>query len=272
MEGFTHLIPFAAGHEVIRQERKRLTLYRMTPDLIYDQMIGMGAAEQAGLLVGRQSGRRHACTACATRSRTAGRAARAGRALARGHGQRLRRGRGRICRSRCCAATSAPDLPRVNAGIRTVTCPFTGEELAAVPAIRPDVSVIHAQKADRRRQRAARGHRRRAEGSGARGQALAGHGRGDRRATSLALAQCCASCRRWTVTAIASCPRGAHPSYAHGYYKRDNGFYIALGQDLARPRHFLAWMGATCSGRRRRSPPSRLGQTGRLTATTPATR
>jgi glutaconate CoA-transferase subunit A len=148
MEGFTHLIPFAAGHEVIRQRRRHLTLIRMTPDLIYDQLIGMGCADKlvfswvgnpgvgslhrfrdayengwpAPIAIEEHS---HAAMANAYEAGAAGLPF----AVFRGY--------------------IGVDLPKVNRNIKHVTCPFTGERLAAVPAIRPDVAVIHALKADR---------------------------------------------------------------------------------------------------------------------------
>src|SRR5438046_1267834 len=148
MEGFTHLIPFAAGHEVIRQRRRDLTLIRMTPDLIYDQLIGMGCARKlifswAGnpgvgslhrLRDAAENGwprpleleeHSHAAMANAFAAGAAGLPC----AILRGY--------------------QGSDLVRVNPNIRFVTCPFTGEALAAVPALRPDVTIIHAQRADR---------------------------------------------------------------------------------------------------------------------------
>src|SRR5438309_3218560 len=148
MEGFTHLIPFAAGHEVIRQGRKRLTLIRMTPDLLYDQLIGMGCAEKLVFSWGGNPGvgslhrfrdavengwphplaieeHSHAAMANAYEAGAAGLPC----AIFRGY--------------------IGVDLPKVNPRIKTVACPFTGEALAAVPAHRPDVAVIHALKADR---------------------------------------------------------------------------------------------------------------------------
>ena len=100
MEGFTHLIPFAAGHEVLRQGRRDLELIRMTPDVLYDQMIGMGAARKLVFSYGGNPG-----VGSLHRFRDAiehgwPRADRARGALARRHGQPLRRGRGRTCRSR----------------------------------------------------------------------------------------------------------------------------------------------------------------------------
>src|SRR3954465_7445532 len=148
MEGFTHLIPYAAGHEVIRQGRKRLTLIRMTPDLIYDQLIGMGCADKLVFSWGGNPGvgsihrlrdavengwpqplalEEHSHSAMANAYEAGG--ANLPFAMFRGY--------------------KGVDLPKVNPAIRSVTCPYTGEELATVPAIRPDVAIIHAQRADR---------------------------------------------------------------------------------------------------------------------------
>src|SRR6266704_4273771 len=148
MEGFTHLIPHAAGHEVIRQRRRHLTLIRMTPDLIYDQLIGMGCADKlvfswvgnpgvgslhrfrdayekgwpAPIAIEEHS---HAAMANAYAAGAAGLPF----ALFRGY--------------------QGSDLVGVNPRIRFIECPFSGERLAAVPAIRPDLTIIHAQRADR---------------------------------------------------------------------------------------------------------------------------
>src|SRR5712691_7841913 len=148
LEGFTHLSPHAAGHEIIRQRLRRLTLVRMTPDLIYDQMIGMGCADKAVFSWGGNPGvgslhrfrdavengwphplaieeHSHAAMANAYDAGAAGLPC----AILRGY--------------------VGADLPKVNPNIKSITCPFTGETLAAVPAIRPDVGIVHAQKADR---------------------------------------------------------------------------------------------------------------------------
>lgn len=241
-EGFTHLIPFAAGHEVIRQGRKRLTLYRMTPDLIYDQLIGMGCAERLVFSWGGNPG--------------VGSLHRLRDAVENGWPNPLaliEHSHAAMANAYDAGAANLPfamlrgyvgaDLPKVNPLIRSVTCPFTGEVLAAVPAIRPDVAVIHAQKAD-------------AQGNvllegivGVQKQAVLAAKRsivtveeivedlGPRSFNAVILPS-------WTVTTIVQAPRGAHPSYAHGYYQRDNGFYIAWDK-IARERDsFLAWMKA----------------------------
>src|SRR5271166_4019163 len=143
MEGFTHLIPHAAGHEVIRQRRKRLTLIRMTPDLIYDQLIGMGCAEKAIFSwcgnpgVGSLHRMRDAIengwpNPLAYEEHSHSAMANAYEAGAAGLPFAVFRG------------YIGVDLPKVNPNIRTVICPYTGETLATVPAIRPDVAIIHA--------------------------------------------------------------------------------------------------------------------------------
>ena len=147
MEGFTHLIPFAAAHEVLRQGRRHLTLVRMTPDLIYDQLIGMGVADRLVFSWGGNPG--------------VGSLHRLRDAVENGWPQPLRsrsiptrpwpmpmRPARPICRSRPFAATSVSTCRRSTRG-SAGQCPFTGELLAAVPAIRPDVTIIHAQRADR---------------------------------------------------------------------------------------------------------------------------
>lgn len=240
MEGFTHLIPFAAGHEVIRQEKKRLTLIRMTPDLIYDQLIGMGCAEKLVFSWGGNPGvgslhrlrdavengwptplalEEHSHAAMAN-AYEAG-AAKLPFAVFRGY--------------------KGVDLPKVNSTIRSVTCPYTGEELATVPAIQPDVAFIHAQRADKAGNVMLEGI------VGVQKEAVLAARRsivtveeqvedfGPRSPNAVILPA-------WTVTAIAVVPGGAFPSYAHGYYKRANDFYKAW-DPIARDRDaFLKWM------------------------------
>jgi glutaconate CoA-transferase, subunit A len=242
MEGFTHLIPFAAAHEVIRQRRRRLTLIKMTPDLIYDQLIGMACAKKLifswlgnpgvgslhrardaiengwprPLAIEEHS---HAALAIAYEAGAAGLPC----AIFRGY--------------------IGVDLPRVNPNIRHVTCPFTGDVLAAVPALRPDAAVIHALKADRTGNVLIEGI------LGVQKEAVLAAKRslvtveeivddfGERSFNAMILPH-------WTVGAIAQVPGGAYPSYAQGYYKRDNAFYIAWDK-IARERDsFLAWMQA----------------------------
>ena len=242
MEGFTHLIPHAAGHEAIRQGRKRLTLIRMTPDLIYDQMIGTGCAEKLIFSWGGNPG--------------VGSLHRLRDAIENGWPHRLaleEHSHAAMANAYEAGAANLPfavfrgykgvDLPKVNPNIRSVTCPYTGEVLATVPALRPDAAVIHALRADR-------------EGNvllegivGVQKEAVLAAKRslvtveeivedfGPRNANAVILPS-------WTVTAIAHVPGGAYPSYAHGYYKRANEFYIGWDK-IARERDsFLSWIKA----------------------------
>jgi glutaconate CoA-transferase subunit A len=242
MEGFTHLIPFAAGHEVIRQKRRNLTLVRMTPDILYDQLIGMGAARKLVFSWGGNPGvgslhrmrdaverdwpapleldeHSHAAMANAYEAGAAGLPC----AFFRGY--------------------RGTDLPRVNPNIKFVACPFTGEELAAIPSIRPDVAIIHAQKADR-------------EGNvliegivGVQKEAVLAARRSivtvEEIVDDLALKSPNAVVLpSWTVSAVVAAPGGARPSYAQGYYARDNAFYFAWDK-ISRDRNtFLEWMQA----------------------------
>src|SRR3954464_12361398 len=148
MEGFTHLIPFAAGHEVIRQRRRDLTLIRMTPDLIYDQLIGAGCARKLVFSWGGNPG--------------VGSLHRFRDAVEHGWPAPLGLEEHSHAGMATAYAAGAANLPfgvlrgyrgtdlAERTQVRPVECPFTGEELAAVPAIRPDVGIVHAQQADRR--------------------------------------------------------------------------------------------------------------------------
>ena len=149
IEGFTHLICFAAGHEIIRQRRRDLTLARLTPDLIYDQMIGAGCARKLVFSwagnpgVGSLHAFRRAVEGVGTRDSGLeieeyshfGMVARLAAGAARLPFWPLRDYMG-------------TDLPRANPRIKSVTCPYTGEDLATVPALNPDVTIVHAQRAD----------------------------------------------------------------------------------------------------------------------------
>ena len=242
MEGFTHLIPFAAGHEIIRQGRQRLTLVRMTPDIIYDQLIGMGCAEKLIFSWGGNPG--------------VGSLHRLRDAVEKGWPRPLaleEHSHAAVANAYAAGAAGLPfatfrgylgtDLPKVNPNIRTVTCPFTGETLAAVPALRPDATIIHALKADRAGNVLIEGI------LGVQKEAVLAAKRalvtveeivedfGPRSPNAVILPA-------WTVTAVACVPGGAHPSYANGYYRRDNAFYLGW-DDIARDRDgFLAWMKA----------------------------
>jgi len=239
LEGFTHLIPTAGAHEVIRQGRRDLTLIRMTPDLIYDQMIGVGCANKLIFSWGGNPGvgSLHRFRDAVERSWPApleieehSHAGMANRYVAGASNLPFAVLRGYV----------GTDLPKVTATIRSVRCPFTGEELMAVPALRPDVTIIHAQQADRR------------------GNIAIWSITGIQKETAL-------SARRVIVTveevveefeprpfgivlpsvavdAVAVEPRGAHPSYADGYYDRDNAFYEAWDPISRDRERFRQWM------------------------------
>ena len=242
LEGFTHLIPYAAGHEIIRQQRKDLTLVRMTPDILYDQLIGMGCARKLIFSWGGNPG-----VGSLHRLRDAVENAWPGPLALEEHSHAA------MANAYEAGAANLPfatfrgyigvDLPKVNPNIRSVTCPFTGEMLAAVPAIRPDVAIVHAQRADRA------------------GNVLLEGIVGVQKEAVLAAKRSIVTVETvvdelappspnsvilpsWTVTAVVEVPRGAHPSYAHGHYKRDNAFYLAW-DPIARERDtFLDWMKA----------------------------
>jgi glutaconate CoA-transferase subunit A len=238
-EGFTHLIPFAAGHEVVRQGRGELTLVRMTPDLIYDQLIGIGSAARLLFSYGGNPGvgslhrfrdavengwprplevveHSHAGLANAY---VAG-AARLPFAVLRGY--------------------AGTDLPARNAAIAFVDCPFTGQRLTAVRAVNPDVAVIHAQQADRDGNVMLWGL------SGVQKEAVLAAGRSivtvEEIVPELVPRPHAVFLPAWTVTAVSVVPGGAWPSYAAGYSVRDNDFYAAW-DGISRDRErFRAWM------------------------------
>ena len=240
LEGFTHLIPFAAAHEIIRQGRKDLTLIRMTPDLIYDQLIGMGAARRLIFSWGGNPG--------------VGSLHRLRDAVEKGWPQPLEiveHSHAAMANAYEAGAAGLPcaifrgyrgsDLPTVNPQIKFVTCPFTGEELACIPALRPDVAIIHAQKADREGNVLIEG----IVGVQKEAALAARHAVvtveeivddfGPRSSNAVILPS-------WCIHAVVLACGGARPSYAHGYYARDNAFYIAW-DEIARERDtFRAWM------------------------------
>ncbi len=239
MEGFTHLIPFAAGHELIRQRRRNLSLARMTPDLIYDQMIGSGCAARLIFSWGGNPG--------------VGSLHRLRDAVEREWPSPIaleEYSHGALAGAYAAGAANLPfavlrsyagSLADVNPRLRTVTCPFTQEELTAVPALRPDVTIIHAQRADRE------------------GNVLIEGIVGVQKEAVLAARRAIVTVEEivdtlrgghpnacilphWTLSAVAVVPGGALPSYAHGYYGRDNAFYTAW-DEISRDREtFSTWM------------------------------
>ncbi len=239
MEGFTHLIPMAAGHEIIRQGRHDLTLIRLTPDVIYDQMIGMGCARRLVFSWGGNPG--------------VGSLHRFRDAVENGYPQPLEleeHSHAGMAARYVAGASGLPfavlrgylgsDLTK-HTEVATITCPFTSEELAAVPALNPDVTVIHAQQADRKGNVGMWGI------TGVQKEAVLAA------RTSIVTVEEIVDelaprgpnhvvLPTWVVTAVVSVPGGAHPSYAMGYSTRDNAFYMAW-DEISRDRgRFAAWM------------------------------
>jgi glutaconate CoA-transferase, subunit A len=240
IEGFTHLICFAAGHEIIRQHRRDLTLCRLTPDLIYDQMIAAGCARK---LVFSWAGNPGAGSLHAFR-----------RAVEQGEPPleieeyshfgmvgRLSAGAARLpfWTMRNYMGT---DLPVANPRIRTITCPYTGEPLATVPALNPDVTIVHAQRAD------AGGNTQIWGLLGVQKEAAFASNRVIVVVEELVDESVIRADPNRTlipgivVDAVVVEPWGAHPSYAQGYYDRDNEFYVAweaISRDRAALRRYL---------------------------------
>ncbi len=238
LEGFTHLIPHAAGHELIRQRRRELTLIRMTPDVVYDQLIGMGCARKLVFSwagnpgVGSLYRLRDAVEHSWPRPLELEEHSHAGMAAA--------------------YAAGAANLPfgtlrgyadndlAAQTNVRRITCPFTGESLAAVPAHRPDVGIVHAQQADRRGNVQLWGI------TGVQKEVVLASARSivtvEELVEELELRPGGVVLPGWTVDAVSLAPGGAHPSYAHGYYDRDNEFYVRWAE-ISRDRDaFTAWM------------------------------
>jgi glutaconate CoA-transferase, subunit A len=239
MEGFTHLIPHTAGHEVIRQGRRDLTLVRMTPDIIYDQLIGAGCARRLVFSwagnpgVGSLHRFRDAVEHSWPRPLELEEHSHAGMANRFAAGAAglpfgvLRGYRG-------------TSLPANTTGVADIVCPFTGETLTAVSALRPDVAVIHAQQADKR------GNVQYWGISGVQKEAVLASARSvvtvEEIVDSLEPRPGAIVLPSWTVDYVAHVPGGAHPSYALGYSARDNDFYLAW-DGISRNRDtFAAWL------------------------------
>jgi glutaconate CoA-transferase, subunit A len=240
IEGFTHLICFAAGHEIIRQRRRNLTLARLTPDLIYDQMIAAGCARK---LIFSWAGNPGVGSLHAFRRATEGPSP----TLALEEYSHF----GMVARFSAGAARlpfwtmrdyAGTDLPRANPEIKSVTCPYTGERLATVPALNPDVTIIHAQRAD------AAGNTQIWGLVGVQKEAAFASQRVIVVVEELVDTAVIRSDPNRTlipgviVSAVVVEPWGAHPSYAQGFYDRDNDFYVAwetISRDPARLTTYL---------------------------------
>jgi glutaconate CoA-transferase subunit A len=239
LEGFSHLVPFAAGHEIIRQRRRELTLVRLAPDLVYDQMIGAGCAAR---LIFSWAG--NPSVGLLPRIRAA---IERGAALPIAIEEHSHAG---LVTAYAAGAAALPfgvlrgyaggDLAAQTPGLAWVECPFTGERLAAVRAIRPDVGIIHAQQADRD------------------GNVMFWGIAGVQNEVALASARTLVTVEElvdelepragatvlpgWVIDAVAVAPGGAHPSYALGYYDRDDAFYREWDAISKDAEAFSAWL------------------------------
>jgi len=223
--GFTHLIPYSAGHEIIRQRIRNLTLCRPTPDIVYDQMIAAGCAKK---VVFSWAGNPGVGPLWGFR-----------RAVERSYPNNIEIEEyshfGMICRLLAgglhlpffpLKSLRGSDLPRNNPKIRTIKCPYTEQEICVVSPLNPDVSIIHAQRADKN------------------GNVQVWGITGDHREAAFAAKKVIVSVEEivdeyvirsdpnktlipsFIVDALVEEPWAAHPSYAQGYYDRDNEFYI----------------------------------------------
>src|SRR6478752_6185664 len=236
LEGFTHLIPVAAGHEIIRQRRRDLTLVRMTPDIVYDQLIGAGCARKLIFSWGGNPGVgslhrfREAVQKDELEIEEHSHAGMANRYVAAASGLPFAVLRG----------YRGTDLVEHTDTIATVTCPFTGESLAAVRALDLDVAVIHAQRADRAGNVQLWGI------IGIQKEAVLAARRSlvtvEEIVDELDPVPGAVVLPAWALTAVAEVPGGAHPSYAQGYSDRDNAYYRQW-DDISRDRDkFTSWV------------------------------
>jgi glutaconate CoA-transferase subunit A len=243
MEGFTHLIPFAAARELIRQGTSHLTLVRLTPDLIADQLIGVGSIDKLIFSWGGNPG--------------VGSLYRLRDALERGWPHALaieEHSHAGLVNRYVAGASGLPfmplrgyagtSLPKHNHNIKSIICPFTGERLAAVAALRPDIAIVHAQQADRQ------------------GNIMIWGITGVQKEAILASASVLVTVEEivdkllprpgaiqlpsYTIDLIALVPGGAWPSYASGYYDRDNDFYVKWDRISRNRETFTRWIEEYC--------------------------
>jgi len=221
--GFTHLIPFAAGHEIIRQRKKDLTLARATPDLIYDQMVAAGCARK---VMFSYMGNPGVGSLRIVRS-----------AIEQGKLEWEEYSHfGMITRLQAGASglpflpmnqTGAADLEKANPNIKRIRDPFGGKDVIVVPALNPDVAIVHVQRAD------------------ANGNSHLWGIIGEQKEAAFAAKKVIITAEEIVdeavirsdpnrtmipgivVSAVCHVPFACHPSYAQGYYDRDNEFYLA---------------------------------------------
>jgi glutaconate CoA-transferase subunit A len=236
--GFTHLIPFAAGHEIIRQGRKDLILARATPDLIYDQMVAAGCAKK---LIFSYIGNPGVGSLRIVRNELE-----AGRLEWEEYSHF-----GMISRIQAGAAglpfipmnqTAATDLEKNNPKIQRVKDPYTGVEVITVPPLNPDVAIIHVQRADKN------------------GNAHIWGIIGEQKEVAFASKRVIITAEEIVdesvirsdpnrtlipeliVDAVCHVPHCAHPSYTQGYYDRDNVFYLNWDKVTEDPTATKAWL------------------------------
>src|ERR1700749_4747059 len=238
LEGFTHLIPFEAGHEILRQGRRELELIRMTPDVLYDQMIGMGVARKLVFSYGGNPG-----VGGLHRFRDAvehgwPRAIELEEHSHAGMANRYAAGAARLPFAVMRGYVGTDLAPRTR--VEPITCPFTGEELVAVPALRPDVAIVHAQEADRAGNVQLWGI------PGVQKEVVLAAQRSlvtvERIVDELELRPGGVVIPGWGIDAVAVAPGGSLPSYSLGVTERDNDFY-RFWDELSRDRErFRSWM------------------------------
>jgi glutaconate CoA-transferase subunit A len=245
LEGFTHLIPFAAGHEIIRQARRELTVMRLTPDLIADQLIGAGCVRRLVFSWGGNPG-----VGSLHRFREAvesgfpapleleehSHAGMANRYVAGASGLPFALLRG----------YAGTDLVEHSETIAPIECPFTGERLYAVKALRPDLTVIHAQRADRAGNVQLWGI------TGVQKEAVLAARRSlvtvEELVDELEPMPGAITLPGWVLSCVSVVPGGAAPSYAQGYYERDNAAYRRW-EPVSRSREaFARWLAEDVRG------------------------
>ena len=236
--GFTHLIPFAAGHEIIRQDKKDLTLARATPDLIYDQMVAAGCARK---VIFSYMGNPGVGSLRIVRS-----------AIEHGKLEWEEYSHfGMITRLQAGASglsflpmnqTGATDLEKANPNIKRIPDPYGGKDVIVVPALHPDVAIVHVQRADEN------------------GNAHLWGIIGEQKEAAFAAKKVILTAEEIVdesiirsdpnrtmipgivVSAVCHVPYACHPSYAQGYYDRDNEFYLAWDKISESTETVKSWL------------------------------
>jgi len=236
--GFTHLIPFAAGHEIIRQDKKDLTLARATPDLIYDQMVAAGCARK---VIFSYMGNPGVGSLRIVRS-----------AIEHGKLEWEEYSHfGMITRLQAGASglpflpmnqTGATDLEKANPNIKRIPDPYGGKDVIVVPALHPDVAIVHVQRADEN------------------GNAHLWGIIGEQKEAAFAAKKVILTAEEIVdesiirsdpnrtmipgivVSSVCHVPYACHPSYAQGYYDRDNEFYLTWDKISESTETVKSWL------------------------------